>query len=73
MHVVAQESRVGACCCSRNNVRWWTVGSVPTKYTKYSVPAKVNNNPRNACLTTMDKRGLANLTTMEEINHAIFG
>ena len=56
------ESWVGACGCSRelgqcmlltrNNVRWWTV-SVPTKY----VPAKVNNNLRYACLTTMDKSG----------------
>ena len=48
-------------------------GSVPTNYTKYYVPAKVNNNPRYAFLTTMDKRGLANLTTMKELNYAIFG
>ena len=61
MHVVARESRVGACCCSRNNVWWWTVGVyIPSSYTKYHVPAReVHYNPRNACLTMMDKHGLA--------------
>ena len=62
VHVVAQEVMHGG----------GQYGSVPTNYTKYYVPAKVNNNPRNACLTMMDKHGLASLTTMEEINHAIF-
>ena len=63
VHVVAQEIMHGG----------GQYGSVPTNYTKYYVPAKVNNNPRYAFLTTKDKRGLANLTTMKELNYAIFG